>query len=140
VPQLPFQDNYHDCGLYTLTYLEFFSFHTPRYIHNVATSKRRNRSSILLSFGCDPTKQYPTFLTRRWFPQPNGSRLRFRLMVDLLGLMVKRARLLGWGDELHEQIEAAEVQMAVYSEDAKGYVAQASLRKDHLLVTKSHDM
>jgi Ulp1 protease family, C-terminal catalytic domain len=75
---IPHQDNYHDCGLYTLTYLEFFAFKPPRAIH------RQARGHLSFKWGPGGAEQHPTFLTERWFRHENGSNLRKHLKRILL--------------------------------------------------------
>lgn len=47
-PQIPKQENDWDCGLFTLTYMEFFACYTPRQIHYIRGSKKA--TSLLTDF------------------------------------------------------------------------------------------
>jgi Ulp1 family protease len=87
---LPHQDNHHDCGLYTLAYIEFFSHHTPLHIHHANSKAFQAEKHLLKYFGPD-RKDHPPFLTGRWFQHSNGIMLRFHLMLKLLDLMRLRA-------------------------------------------------
>jgi Ulp1 protease family, C-terminal catalytic domain len=85
VGNIPHQDNYHDCGLYTLTYLEFFAFKPPKAIHKIP------RGGLAFWWGPDSNAGNPAFLTARWFPHENGSNLRQHLKCVLIAKLVTKA-------------------------------------------------
>jgi hypothetical protein len=98
VTSIPHQDNYHDCGLFTLVYMEFFCFDTPRQVHCVDGAEAGRRfNNLLKDFGPERQPQpdspdpHPTFLTPQWFDHANAGNLRFSLMVELIEKMRARA-------------------------------------------------
>ena len=50
VTDLPHQDNFHDCGLFTLSFMHFFAYRTPQHIHHVAGQKGKAFGNLLLYF------------------------------------------------------------------------------------------
>jgi hypothetical protein len=89
VKDLPHQDNYHDCGLFVLVYMEFFSFNTPLHIHHITGRAGKPFDYLLKHFGEETGEGHPSFLTHRWFSPLNPYYLRFTLMISLLERMRK---------------------------------------------------
>lgn len=116
VKKIQHQDNYYDCGLYTLTYMEFFAFRTPMQIH--PGTRFRGRAELELVWNDDFPKN-EAFLSKRWFNQPNGSGLRVTLMLDLLNLMIEKARADGKQDELEKQILKAHWYITQFEENIR---------------------
>ncbi|KAK9814889.1 hypothetical protein WJX73_001421 [Symbiochloris irregularis] len=79
VMPLPQQDNYCDCGLFLLTYAEFFLSHAPPTISIKSLSALRDRPDS------------PLFLSRDWFPPSNASALRGHLRYIILGMFREQA-------------------------------------------------
>jgi hypothetical protein len=119
VKKIQHQDNYHDCGLYTLTYMEFFAYNTPKEIRPGPGG--RNAPELLMKWHDGATKN-EAFLTRQWFNQPNGSSLRVTLMIELLGLMMAKAEKDGKQEDLREQIQKAHWYMEQFTNDNTRYV------------------
>lgn len=106
VQTIPHQDNYHDCGLYTLTYMEFFCYHTPLQIHCL---KLNSRIQLHMYFGETgrETGRDVEFLKAGWFSQRNGSNLRFHLMVELLENMINKAKQEGRSETMQSTLSTA---------------------------------
>lgn len=68
-----------------------------------------------------------SFLGKTWFNQLNGSNLRGKLMIDLLGLMVQKAQKDGLSQELDSQIKQAQEYFEHFSASASGCAACPSL-------------
>ena len=83
---IPSQDNYHDCGLYTLTYMEFFAYRTPAHVHLLYGPRGKKDTGVEI-WSPNDDQTFPNFLQRKWFKSENGSRLRRSLMYQLLSRM-----------------------------------------------------
>eukprot|EP00892_Ulva_mutabilis_P005389 jgi/Ulvmu1/3221/UM015_0262.1 len=103
VNTIPHQDNYHDCGLYTLTYMEFFCYNTPQQIHCFRLNGARPQ--LHMHFG--KLRQDDAFLKAAWFRQRNGSNLRFHLMVHLLKNMIEKANRDGLAEKMQDALHTA---------------------------------
>lgn len=112
VRSLPHQDNHHDCGLYTLAYMEFFSYRPPLHVHYFPGPLYRAEQGLVKWFG-EEREDYAPFLTCAWFRQNNGYMLRFHLMNHLLEKMRERAFAEGRAEDLAAQISATTVQTDV---------------------------
>ncbi|BDA46428.1 probable Sentrin-specific protease 7 at N-terminal half [Coccomyxa sp. Obi] len=84
--KLPMQDNHCDCGLFLLTYLDFFTQGLPASFRLTIHSKKGLDSSELLGLS-----EYPLFLHHKWFYPGNASKLRGHLRWLLLKLFVDQA-------------------------------------------------
>lgn len=103
VSTIPHQDNYHDCGLYTLTYMEFFCHNTPQQIHCFPLNGSKNQ--LHMHFG--NLQRDDDFLKATWFRQRNGSNLRFHLMVHLLENMIRKASRDGLRGKMQSALDTA---------------------------------
>lgn len=122
VERLPFQQNYHDCGLFTLVYTEFFTAFPPRqvhFLHSHATTHTRSDAltkvaeklampnGLLMQWPQD-TGPYPNFLSQEWFTSANPYNLRFQLTAWLLEEMTRTAIDEGKGEQGYgEQVQRA---------------------------------
>ena len=95
VMTIPQQNNYHDCGLFTLTYMDYFCFHPPKQIH---FSRMVSDGPLYMCFG-DRLRD-DDFLKKSWFKKDNPSNLRLSLMVELLEGFESLAQQSGDGDAL----------------------------------------
>lgn len=108
VNKIPRQDNYYDCGLYTLTYMEFFAYRTPTSIRRGCPSEHdRDQELVLLRDNDNAHKHDRNFLRKFWFNQRNGSNLRTTLMIKLLQLMIDKAIADGNDADLGKQMSNA---------------------------------
>ena len=88
---VPHQDNHYDCGLFTLSYMEFFCRAAPKQIHYVSHTKRRANGHLIMDWGPDAERgrsgEHSNFLTSQWFPPCYPSNLRHNLMIGLVEKM-----------------------------------------------------
>jgi Ulp1 protease family, C-terminal catalytic domain len=119
VRRIQHQDNYYDCGLYTLTYMEFFAYNTPKEIRPGPGGK--NSPELLMKWH-EEVNRNDAFLTKKWFNQPNGSSLRVTLMIELLGLMVAKAEKDNRQEELEVQMQQAHWYMQQFMKDSTRFV------------------
>lgn len=118
VHQIQHQDNYYDCGLYTLTYMEFFAFGTPSEIRKGFNSQFPCDREVHMLWLDGNVRRNPNFLTKLWFNQRNGSNLRTTLMMDLLELMIKKSEADGTSQDLQKQIENARAYIRKFKADS----------------------
>ena len=83
VVNLPHQDNYHDCGLFTLAYMEFFCYRTPKHIHLISNAPK-GTNGLLKYFTSGTPEDNSHFLTPCWFKEKNPFYMRFAIMHHLL--------------------------------------------------------
>ncbi|CAL8462561.1 g2094 [Coccomyxa elongata] len=83
--KLPLQDNHCDCGLFLLTYLDFFTYGLPDNLRLTIRSNRALDPSEVLELS-----GYPLFLHHKWFYPGNASKLRRHLRWLLLQLFVEQ--------------------------------------------------
>ena len=106
VTDVPDQPNYHECGLLTLAYMDFFSFRPPLHIHHLPSRAFESDHHLLKRFGHEHEED-ASFLTRAWFTRENGIAVRRHLMVQLLQGMRRRALQPGEKSRLQRQLTAA---------------------------------
>ncbi|KAL0038051.1 hypothetical protein WJX79_000333 [Trebouxia sp. C0005] len=98
---VPCQDNYCDCGLFVLAYLDFWTHAPPDQVELCERGAWK---------GDTP---YPAFLSKHWFQHENASALRFHIRNEILKLFMVQKRL----PDDHPSAVAAVVDMEEYKED-----------------------
>lgn len=86
---VPTQDNHCDCGLFLLTFLEFFTYAAPHqglFFDAVKSKKGPGEQPI-------PGARMPGFLRPGWFGTRNAGLLREHLRIACLELMLQQVRV-----------------------------------------------
>mmetsp|Transcript_32464 Transcript_32464/g.91996 ORF Transcript_32464/g.91996 Transcript_32464/m.91996 type:complete len:1169 (+) Transcript_32464:431-3937(+) len=86
-PRLPRQSNHTDCGLFLLTYLEFFLHSLPE-IYDKPFEDENGKV-----FEAVQAATYPEFLTPKWFEASNASLLREFLQYLVMKLLREQTRM-----------------------------------------------
>ncbi|KAG2502197.1 hypothetical protein HYH03_000684 [Edaphochlamys debaryana] len=84
--RLPKQNNHHDCGLFLLSYIHFFTAGNPRFIVREGTNARDVSAMDLDPEAADDS----TFMQPNWFRRVNAGRLRDHLNYHICRLMLDR--------------------------------------------------
>ncbi|GLC56667.1 hypothetical protein PLESTB_001132700 [Pleodorina starrii] len=85
--RLPKQDNHTDCGLFLLSYMDFFVAASPRCIVLNGASKANNVYPLDPESGAADSK---TLMQKDWFKKCNAARLRDHLRALICGYMLER--------------------------------------------------
>ncbi|KAL0035371.1 hypothetical protein WJX77_003485 [Trebouxia sp. C0004] len=100
---VPCQDNYWDCGLFVLAYLDFWTHAPPDQVELCERGAWKGETP------------YPAFLSKHWFQHENASALRGHIRNEILKLFRVQKRL----PDNHPSMVAAVVDMEEYEEDSK---------------------
>ncbi|KAK9906862.1 hypothetical protein WJX75_009356 [Coccomyxa subellipsoidea] len=130
--KLPMQDNYCDCGLFLLTYVDFFTYSLPKAL----------RLTIQLRRGLDVDEltglsDYPLFLHQKWFFPGNASKLRRHIRNLLLELFVEQLSE-GQRESCSDAIAEAYQDITAYEEATERYQGPADYLPQGLLRMEQH--
>ncbi|GIL62244.1 hypothetical protein Vafri_16462 [Volvox africanus] len=82
--RLPKQDNHTDCGLFLLSYMDFFAAANPRCV----VSEGSNAQDVHALDPCSKAAKTETLLQKGWFRRCNAARLRDHLRALICRLML----------------------------------------------------
>eukprot|EP00798_Chlamydomonas_sp_ICE-L_P026299 gene26299-17392_t len=108
--RLPNQDNHCDCGLFLLSFIEFFCHARPDITRGAVQefNKKKTAHSNLLSDTLLPEQHvHKGFLSEDWFDVINAGNLRGEIRSTLLSLMADKNHATG-GDIISEMRDAVE--------------------------------
>lgn len=89
---VPTQANHWDCGLYMLSFIDYFIYKLPKAVNSAAVLDLRKaflKDDVDI---CDGAS-YPGILTKHWFPRSNPENLRYRIRLDILRLLGEDAQI-----------------------------------------------